>query len=708
MTSGNGFLDTALRFVSLGCKAVILGKQSKETVTVHTPNGLLDATLDPEVAKAWWDFTPKCNVGVVCGETAEKGRYLTVIDWDVDADEGVDAITDVLNPWEAEHGELPETVTEITGRGGMHHFYWTDRPIPKFESKELHVDIRGVGSYVMVSPSVHPNGNEVQWENHPDDYEIAWADDNVYALVEKVLESDAKENGDGTRRKVGVPKKTLKGEGRNNMLYEQGCSLRGSRDDADDDYVKAWLTTVNTMYCIPPVDDRELDKIIRSVCKLPIGMSDEVKAKVEARKREGEGPKTHVEIAHAVMDRYNACFLDGSPAVFDGLTYKIGWDSVERAVLNVRRNATDKARNEVIKYLRLVMPSEKASPPNFIGFANGVLDLDTMELLSFSPDFKIPNVIPHDWNPDAQSDVLDRTIQRIACGDPFIEHNLFEFIGLCMYRSCKYAYAAVLLGRKSETASNGKSTYIDLLRNVIGEDNYSVLDLNELGQRFQAGNLAGKLANLADDISSEFARGGNLTVFKKVVAGTEIGTDVKNRAGFKFFPYCTMVLSANKFPKLETPDDGVMRRLFPIRFNAHFTPDDPDFDPEIGEKLKSEECIEAAIVRGIAGLRRVIENKRPTPNAESESMANAIKVENSSILQWVEDAEITRSDFIDGWTTKGAYDSYATWCHDSGIRNPYGKPQFGVEVCGHFKLETYSTRDSERRGIRRYRPLPNT
>lgn len=698
------FLDAALQYISMGLKVVILGKHAKKTVTVHTPNGLLDATLDPNVARKWWTITPNCNVGIVCGETSTEGRYVTVIDFDVDDDDDVNSISDVLFPWEREHGELPETVTEITGRGGLHYFYYTDRPIPKCENENLHVDIRGVGSYAMVAPSIHPNGNTVQWENDPEEYPIAWADDNVYALIEKILSciDDDEDDNDALSR---IDASEFKEGGRNKQLHRMACSMMSQ--SWPDSAIRASIESYNSE-SDNPLDDAEVDKIIRSALKLPKGKSakfyDEELSDVTGVEQK-LSPKSHVSVANAVMERFNACYLDGVPAVYDGLMYRMGWDEVEKAILKVRGDATDKARTEVIKYLRLVMPHESSSPPNYIGFANGVLDIDTMELMSFTPDMKIPNIINHDWVPDARSDVLDNTMRKIACNDPFIESNLFEFMGLCLYRSCKYAYSAVLLGRKGETASNGKSTYIDLLRNIIGEDNYSVLDLNELGQRFQAGNMAGKLANLADDISSEFAKGSNLTVFKKVVAGTEIGTDVKNRSGFKFVPYCTMILSANKFPKLETPDDGVMRRLFPIRFNAHFTSDDPDFDPDIGEKLSSEECIQAAIVRSVAGLKRVIENKRPTPNAESESMAREIKIENSSILQWAEDEEITQEDFTDLWTTKGAYNAYIEWCRESGIRNPYGKPQFGVEVCNHFKLETYPTRDENRRGIRRYRAI---
>lgn len=690
----NGFLETALRFISMGCRAVILGKKSKETVTAHTPNGLNDATLDPATARAWWEVTPKCNVGVVCGETAEDGRYLTVIDWDVDDEKGVDAIADVLTPWEREHGELPETVTEITGRGGMHHFYWTDRPVPKHENHEMHVDIRGVGSYAMAAPSIHPNGNEVQWDNHPDDYDIAWADDNVYALIDKVLGSKPKEGG--RREKVRLPKKKIReGEGRNTFLYEQGCSLRGSRDDADDEYIAAWLTTLNMMHCDPPVSQHELDKVIGSVCKLPIGMSDEVREKLAKREQGGTVPKNrtaqHVMVARRLLDLHSACFLDGAPAVFDGLTYRIGWDSVERVILGEWPNARDRDRKEVVKYLNLVMPHETQSDPRYIGFANGVLDVETMELLSFSPSFRIPNVIPHDWNPDARSETLDRTIRKIACGDPFVEHNLFEFIGLCMYRSGQYAHSAILLGRKTEKASNGKSTYINLLKNVLGKDNFSSMSLCDFGEKFNRQFLAGKLANLGDDISSEFTKGASLEVFKKAVSGEEIHTDVKNGKGYDFVPYCTVVLSANDFPKMENLDDGVLRRMHPIRFNAHFTKDDPDFDPSIKRVFKYDDGVaEAAIVRGVWGLRRVMEQQGPTENDESRRMVRDIKTDNNSILQWIEDEGIERDHFVE-YTVGGAFEMYEKWCTRSGVRNYFAKWQFSKKMCEHFKFVVKNT-----------------
>ena len=679
--AANEIKQAAIDAIARGWKVFPLRARSKAPATKH---GFHDWTDDPESVEEIWDKYPNLNLGIVCGDTS---GGLLVLDFDVDEDEGVDSIRDFLRPWEAEHGELPETVTAITGRGGLHYFYKVDRPIQKAENEEHHVDIRANGSYVMAVPSVHPNGNTVQWENHPDDYEVAQADENVYAMVEFLhpeKQAEDYEHVDASEFKKG---------GRNNQLYRMACGLMAQ--SWDDDAIVASIETYNA-HAKDPLPKDEVDKLLKSALKLPKGKSEAYyKDELAVDGEKKQKTANHVAVARTLLDKYSACYLDGAPAIFDGLSYRVGWGEVERTVLREWPNSKDRDRKEVVKYLDLIMPRETQSPPNFIGFKNGVLDVDTMELLSFSPEFRIPNVIPHDWNPDARSDVLDGMLRRVACNDPFIESNLCEFIGLSMYRSGKYAYAAILLGQQSKSASNGKSTYIDMIRNVLGESNYSSLSLRALGDRFNQQYLSGKLANLGDDISSEFTDGSSLEVFKKAVSGSKISTDVKNSKGYEFTPYCTMVFSANKFPKMEKLDDGTLRRMHPIRFNAYFTKSDQDFDPDIGEKLKSEECCEAAIVRGVWGLRRVIAQRGPTDNDESKRMLRDIETDNSSILQWIEDEFVSRSWLLER-ETKDAYQTYAKWCNESGVRKPYGKNQFSSDICSKFGFRIQVTRRDTR------------
>lgn len=674
------FLDAALQYIEHGMSVVILGKHGKKTTTVHTPNGLLDATKDPDVAKSWWETTPKCNVGIVCGRPSGN---IIVVDVDTKRVDGYSNMRD----WEMEHGDMPETVTCCTPTGGYHFYYRADREVRPSVNEDLGIDIRGDGSFAVAPPSIHPDTlTEYVWEFAPGETAIADANDLVYEFIEYVRPKGGGSGEAGEHQHIDASK--FEKGNRNNQLYKMACSMMAQ--SWDDDAIISSIETYNAM-SKNPLPKGEVDTLLKSALKLPKGKS-EAYYKGELNQSDGgrSKPANHVDIAMKMLGKYSACYLDGAPAVFDGLSYKIGWHEVERMILREWPNSKDRDRKEVIKYLDLVMPRESQSPPRYIGFTNGVLDIETMDLMSFSPEFRIPNVIPHDWNPEAHSDVFDATMRRIACNDPFIESNLMEFIGLCMYRSGKYAFAAVLLGRQGKTAANGKSTYIDMIRAVLGEDNYSSLSLRALGDRFNQGYLAGKLANLGDDISSEFTDGSSLEVFKKAVAGSKINTDVKNSKGYEFTPYCTIIFSANKFPKMEKLDDGTLRRLFPIRFNAHFTKDDPDFDPDIGEKLKAEECIEAAIVRGVWGLRRVISQRGPTDNDESQKMLRDIEIDNSSILQWIEDDFVSHDKLV-GVETKHAYQEYSKWCYESGVRKPFGKKQFASDVCDRFGFKVKNT-----------------
>jgi len=685
---GNAPIDYALLYASLGWPVFPLVPRTKEPATVH---GFKDASTDEAQIRRWWGKSPDYGIGIATGG----GRCVIDVD-DKPEKHGGLLGSDFLREWEQEHGEISETVCCKTPTGGMHYYLDVgDTYIGGCQSDTIFIDLRCDGNYVVAPPSIHPDtGTAYVWDISPEDMPPAKATDTDKACIQWVYDHRRGAGKDGKRKKPAIPSKMVReGEGRNNFLYEQGCSARGR--GSDDDMVAAYLETLNSMKCSPPLPDAEVRKIVNSVCTKPIGMSDEAKALVESK---GKRIAQHVHVSNAIMDRYSACFLDGTPAIFDGITYHMGWEAIERAILREWPNAKEKDRKEVVKYLALTMPRETASNPRYIGFTNGVLDIETMDLLSFSPDLRIPNVIPHAWNPDARSPLLDRTLARIACNDPFIESNLCEFIGLSMYRSGKYAFAAILLGRQGESASNGKSTYIDLIRNVLGTDNYSSLSLHALGERFMQDYLAGCLANLGDDISSEFVKGAALEVFKKSVAGSEITTDIKGRKGYSFKPYCTMVFSANKLPKLENLDDGVIRRLFPIRFNAHFTDADADFDPDIGEKLKDEAVIEAAIVRGINGLRRVVENRRPTDNEESRKMVKDIKTDNSTIFQWIDDDGIDRDALI-GTAIGHAYGLYEEWCKDSGVTKKYAKWQFSKEICDYFKFKVKNT-SREGRSIR--------
>lgn len=676
--------QAALDCLERGWSVIPLKANGKRPNTIH---GLNDWTDDPESVRAIWQKYPNKNIGVVCGKPS---HGLLVLDFDIDDEEGYDSVHDFLIPWEKEHGELPETVTEITGRGGLHYFYRTDRKIQKCENEELHIDIRAEGSYVMVSPSVHPNGNTVEWENHPDDYEIAWADDNVYALIDAVhpIDSDDNEEGGEISESFELPEGDLKKGARDKTLYRWACSMWAKNTPID--VIKAAMYAYNESHCKPPLPKRTVDAKIRSATKHKPGMSDEVKAQTETKSgkvvtRGARGKFLHHVVGKILIEEHGACMLDGeTPAIrLKNGQYKMGWDEFDETIINIDEECKINERREVKAYVKAKAPHKEQSSPMLIGFKNGVLDIETMKFRDWRDDDVIPNMIPHKWKEDAKSQLLMDMIEKISCGDIATGMNLCEFLGMCMMRSTTLIpFFPVLVG----TGSNGKSTYINLISNVVGMENISALQPETIAKHFMGVHIAGKTANLGDDIKGGFLNDDACSMIKSVATGDLITTDVKGAVGFKFRPQCTMVFSCNAFPRLADTSDGFMRRLFPVEFCARFSTDDPDFDPKISIKMKSEEVLEAACVLGVEGLRRALAQNHPTPNEMSEAIKSEIVQEGNTGMQWINDECITANDIL-GRTKEEVFTRYYGWCERNGYtRTALGSGSLSKLVGTYFRL----------------------
>ena len=228
-----------------------------------TANGLNDWFNDPEDARKLWTQRPDLNIAIVCGSASNN---LVVLDFDEDDDKDVHGF-DTLAEWEDESGELPSTATAITGRGGMHYLYRAEKPYHPSVNRDLGVDVRGEGSYIVAPPSVHPNGRPYEWNkgDAPWERNIAAVDANVDAFIDHIQRNGGVGQEEGVQgERFQLPQRIKYGE-RNDVLYSYGCSLRcrGYADDAID----AMLRQANERNCVKPVDDAELAGIVKQVCK---------------------------------------------------------------------------------------------------------------------------------------------------------------------------------------------------------------------------------------------------------------------------------------------------------------------------------------------------------------------------------------------------------------------------------------------------------
>lgn len=364
----------------------------------------------------------------------------------------------------------------------------------------------------------------------------------------------------------------------------------------------------------------------------------------------------------------------------DGI-YISGVENIEAVMIQHLPQLNRSKRQEVLSYLDILIRENTApAPPNFIAFRNGIYNVTDDTFNKFSPEYVITNMIPWDWNPNAYYKLTDQILNNISVHDKAIRHLLEEMIGSCLYRSNALAggKAFILTG----TGANGKSTFLDMVKCLLGFRNISVLDLKKLNDRFSTVMMFGKCANIGDDISDEFVV--DTAEFKKIVTGQSIDAEQKGQPKFNFEPYCKLLFSANSIPRIGKGRDSgaILRRLVIVPFNARFTPDSPDYKPFIGEDLRCQESMEYMIQLGLQGLKRVLESRLYTTNEAMEEELIEYEESNNPIIGFFREAENDEVK-IEDEVTNVVYRRYNEWCLSNSLQ-PLSNGEFSKQVKKHF------------------------
>lgn len=466
------------------------------------------------------------------------------------------------------------------------------------------------------------------------------------------------------------------GDGRNDELFKYILVLQ-SKLALSNDTIRRILGNTNNFIFDEPLDEEEFKTITRDEAfNKPTFFRD----------------KTFLfdQFASYLKNICHVVKINNQLHIYKDGVYVTGYREIEQIMIQHIPNLKKTQRREVIDYMELIAEKKIPADANYIAFRNGVYDVAHNKLLPFTPDLTITNRIEWDFNPNAYFELTDLTLNKLACNDKDIRSLLEECIGYCFYRRNELGKAFILTGGKS----NGKSTFLDCIKAILGIENISALELKELGDRFSTSMLFGKLANISDDISDDFLQGNQVATFKKVVTGNRIKAERKGQDPFEFEPYIKMIASANDIPRMKDKTGAVLRRLVIIPFNATFSkylPDgaiDPEYNPWIKYDLVTQESIEYLIAIGIQGLKRVIENNEFTQSEKVQKQLEGYEEENNPILLFLKESE--RNE-IENEPTNEVYKRYTVFCAENSM-TPLGNVVFTKQVCKRLGLKVVQKR----------------
>lgn len=461
------------------------------------------------------------------------------------------------------------------------------------------------------------------------------------------------------------------GDGRNDELFKYILVLQ-TKLTFDKEIIRRILKNTNDFIFAEPLDEHEFKTITRDgAFEKPIFFT-------------AKGGFLFDKFAIYLKNICHVVKINNQLHIYRDGVYVNGYREIEQMMIQHIPNLKKTQRREVIDYMELIADKMKPADANYIAFRNGIYDIAHDELLPFSSDFIITNRIDYDYNPAAYSELADKTLDKLACGDANIRALLEECVGYCFYRRNELGKAFILTGDKS----NGKSTFLDMIKAVLGLDNISSLELKELGDRFSTSMMFGKLANISDDISDDFLQGNQVATFKKVVTGNRIKAERKGQDPFEFEPYTKLIASANDIPRMKDKTGAVLRRLVIIPFNATFSKNDPDFNPWIKYDLIQQQPIEYLIRIGLAGLKRVIENNGFTKSEKVQRQLDGYEEENNPIIGFLSQCE---PDEIENEPTPEVYRKYQVFCAENSLQ-PMGNVVFTKQICKRLKLRVMDTR----------------
>jgi len=278
-------------------------------------------------------------------------------------------------------------------------------------------------------------------------------------------------------------------------------------------------------------------------------------------------------------------------------------------------------------------------PPEYkINLKNGVYDIRENELLDHSPEYMFTQQIPHDYNPDASCENINRFLREITESEAEAK-TLKQLAGYAMLPNMDISAAFMLVGE----GQNGKTMLINLLKQAIGEQHIKDEELQYLeSNTFSTSSLYRKLMVVSDDLSSEELDTGS--TLKAITGGGDVRAEFKMGDRFEFKNYATPLFACNKVPKTSDNTDGFFRRWTIIDFPYKFVKDPNENDPkqkqrksemQLEQDLYNDEELEGFVYESIEAVKEVFESFEFAAQKTSEATRKKWKSYADPLMEFI-------------------------------------------------------------------------
>lgn len=343
-------------------------------------------------------------------------------------------------------------------------------------------------------------------------------------------------------------------------------------------------------------------------------------------------------------------------------------------------------------------------------FINGTLELDTGKFREHNPNDYCSFQAKYPYDPHATCPAWEQFIQDVTGDDPKTM-ELLQFIpGYVFFPDCSMEKIFVLTG----SGGNGKSKYLEVLRQLFGSENCTHITPRGLLDKFQRISLKNSLVNLAGEIKSDVRDAEEY--MKQIASGETLSACFKSQDYVDFVPRTKLVFACNGQLASGDTSEGLERRLVIIDFKMRFV-DYPDPNDPF-QRLKNINVLDAITEElqtgGIfnwayAGYKLLRAVGYFTETRDQEELIQEFKRASNPVLVFWEDeyADLRAREIL----YDQIYADYIKWCVEAGER-PVSSQKFHMELKnilrGRYEVGSRSVRVDGKPRKQRYYGLQTT
>ena len=224
--------------------------------------------------------------------------------------------------------------------------------------------------------------------------------------------------------------------------------------------------------------------------------------------------------------------------------------------------------NDVLEQLKIsVIFDDWYEGNEHLLFTNGILIVETKELIPFDRDMHMTQQLPYAYDPAASCEPIIKWLKHVQDGSWGRVQVLRAWLRAVLLSHSDIQKFVEIVG----PGKSGKSTYSNLAHALVGDTNAIISSLDHLEKsRFETANLYKKKLLLFNDVERY---GGSVSVLKAITGRDLIRNERKFQSGsLKPFKFNGLVMiTANEPIQTTDPTSGLARRRLTIPFDRPFT-----------------------------------------------------------------------------------------------------------------------------------------